>query len=291
MGTKAKSARNLSFKNLFHNSTKNQSQEVDWKGMGFKECSYYKLKTHKSAGSLGKKYPGPLKRLSSLRNISFKGSKDEDDEDLAVEGSWHNAAWDYHDCEDDYSGSGSKAIDTPGPLKQRSAFRRILSTSRSTNAKIQEEQVVEESRPIWRQSNIEEVDGSESQEGQSSQPLRRWSFEKKHKDVHLLASPRLEQVLLRRNERRKRRSDIKKKLLLGLNNHNSNDSSGFLDKTDISGRNSSELLTPSSHSHKEVEEEEDDLGISISSSVAPQHNLKDEEVMLLLWRELEAMEQ
>ena len=145
---------------------------------------------------------------------------------------------------------------------------------------------------IWRQSNIEEIDGSESQEGQSSQPLRRWSFEKKHKDVHLLASPRLEQVLLRRNERRKRRSDIKKKLLLGLNSHNSNDGSGFLDKTerDSSGRNSSELLTPSSHSHKEGEEE-DDLGISISSSVAPQHNLKDEEVMLLLWRELEAMEQ
>ena len=56
---------------------------------------------------------------------------------------------------------------------------------------------------------------------------------------------------------------------------------------DNADRGCSSELTPS----QSQREEDDDLGISITSSVAPSHNLKGEEVMLLLFRELAAIDQ
>jgi len=48
-------------------------------------------------------------------------------------------------------------------------------------------------------------------ENRGHSPCGGGHLKKKHKDAHLLKSPKLEQVVLERNERRDRRSGLKKK--------------------------------------------------------------------------------
>jgi len=275
--------RKLSLRNIF--GKKNQQQremEVDWKGFGLKECSYYQIDNNNSSGSLKKKASGSLTRLSSLTKLSRNSLSQNaiKRERMEEEENWQNATWDHRD-----DGKGSQELSkTPGPLKNWSAFRRVPNTGKT---KHEEEDCSNYDR------GYEDISlQAEEEEEAKPQSTRRWSFEKKHKDAHLLTSPRLEQVLLKRNERRERRSSLKKKLLGNVFSGQYRDvsdknysESKFQDNTE----RDSTVEAVSSQSHRPDDDDEDELGISITSSIAPSHNLKDEEVMLLLFRELQSI--
>merc|ERR1712226_202896 len=116
---------------------------------------------------------------------------------------------------------------------------------------------------------------------------------------------------------RQRRSSLKKKLLGNLslrsltggnhhnqNNHKNKNNSGFFEKSErdtTSEGNSCEPVPPPNSRRVSLRDvnnkfdgdnDVDILGTSFGSSVVPSHNLKDEEVMMLLYHELQmAMEQ
>lgn len=134
--------------------------------------------------------------------------------------------------------------------------------------------------------------------------LRRWSQRQQHrKDAELLQSPtpKLEEELLKRNDRRERRSSLKKKLLGNLsfrsltggnNNNDSETSSGRSSYETVTPTNSQKMSSRDINSKYENCKDTDILGTSFCSSVAPSHNLKDKEVLMLIYHELQmAMEQ
>ena len=89
-------------RNLFGNKTQQHSTdfEVDWKELGFKECSYYQNNTTKnSSESLKRRKSGSMKRLSSLAKLSRNSlSRNSLHNHKELEGeSSHNATWDRHE--------------------------------------------------------------------------------------------------------------------------------------------------------------------------------------------------
>ena len=209
---KRSKGKRMFLRNLFSNKKQEprDAVEVDWKGLGFKECSYYKSDTkHNSSGSPNRNKSDSLKLLSPLTKLP----------------------------------------------------RNSLSRNSLT---------------ILKEQSYEDVSlGGESR----SQPS------------HLLALPKLEQVLAKKNDRRRKRSDLKKQLLgnvfWGQNHDGSNkhrtESNLFIDNTD---RGSIDDTTPN-HSNREEDDDEGVLGISKISSVAPFHKLKNKAFMLVLFPKLE----
>jgi len=262
-------------------SQSEENFEVDWKGMGLGECSYY----NESSQSLGQTKPRSLTKLSARGRISSKKQEEEEEH-------WQNAGWDHTD---EILSPRSPALKkTPGPLQAFSSFRRVTPRTTKTSekdrsrksrkSKKEAKSEKKEAKSDKKEAKSEEDSGSLNGE-KRPQALRRWSFDKSQNDFELLNSPQLvEEELLKRNERRKKRAGLKKKLLGNVfkpyhDSKNGSQSSGFLDRTE----HASDL---NSSSHRE-DDENDELG-STSSSVAPSHKLKDEEVMLLLFRELES---
>jgi hypothetical protein len=258
-------------------SNKSQSEEnfeVDWKGMGLGECSYY----NESGRSLGQTKPRSLTKLSARGKTSSKRQEEEEDH-------WQNAGWDHTD---EVLSPRSPALKkTPGPLQAFSSFRRVtprITISSEIDRSRKGRRTKKEAKSVKKEAKSEEDSGSLNGD-KRPQALRRWSFDKSQNDFELLDSPQLvEQELLKKNERRKKRTGLKKKLLGNVfkphhDSKNGSQSSGFLDRTE----HASDL---NSSSHRE-DDDNDELG-STSSSVAPSHKVKDEEVMLLLFRELES---
>ncbi len=122
--TKRSMGRKLSLRNIFGNkSQQQQDSEVDWKGLGLKECSYYQIKNIDSSGSLKRKTSGSMKRLSSLTKLT-RSRNSLKTERIEGEENKHNATWDHQE-----DGKGSQELTkTPGPLKNWSAFRRVPNT-------------------------------------------------------------------------------------------------------------------------------------------------------------------
>jgi hypothetical protein len=269
---------------------------------GNKSTESLRQKRNESSGSLGKKIHGSLQLLSGFRRASTKHREYEE------EGHTSNARWD-----NDQELRGSPEIKKiPGPLKRWNPL--FLRTS--ANSKNNHNSILEEDKPYRR--SFGDFSGL-IEEAPKSPALRRWSYDKNRKDDDLLKSPKLEQVLLNRNNRRGRRSGIKKKLMGQQQQHqhqqqqddyhkrnSSNSNSAILDKTersDSTGDRSSCDVIPShsqrgsgndssyNNNNNNNSKADDCLGMSINSSVAPAHNLKDEEVVLLLFRELASMGQ
>lgn len=259
----------LSLRNLFGNKHHHHQQEtgVDWKGFGLKECSYYQINNNSnnnSSGSLKRKTSGSMKRLSSLtkltrNSISRNSLKDEEMEEGK---NWHNATWDRHD-----DGKGSQErTKTPGPLKNWSTFRRVPNPGQTN---LGEEDLFNGRSKSQNDRGYEDVSlGDEHR----PKPKRRWSNEKQNRDAHLLTSPKLDQVLLKRNERRQRRSSLTKKLLgnvLSEQHRNVSDhhypETKFFDNTE---RDSSTFEIASSQSQRAEDGDEDELGISTTASIA-----------------------
>lgn len=239
----------------------------------------------------GRTLTSPLQRLSSLRCLLDNKNKKEQE---SFE----------HDPEA-WSSKPSSMLSIKPALTPQQRQRPTLGIKFMSPSKLlSRSKNLEEQEPKPEYSDDERSIQSE-EEVIRPRSLKRWSQDPHRKDVNLMRSSRIdmERELLKRNDRRgKQRSNLKTKLLdsvrlVGRKGRDQSTKTPAFEATDresTSGRNSCGVGAPASFRGLMLDDDDDNddfLGISVTSSVAPPHNLKDEELMLLLYRELQTMEQ
>ena len=247
-------------------------------------------KTHGSMGSFGS-FGSMGSSLSRMRGSSFArlGPKQEHKEI----GECRNEEFYY--CETPIASTKKNKK----PLLSRltpSSLKRLSFTSKDKHEKNEDSHHQKLQRRRSKNKHEKNEDNQKPQRRRSSK-----------KQIHLLDSPKLHKELLRRNERRGKRPSkinmISPPSLLSPQNNNKRDSSLNSSSTSFTQLMNSSFMNSSYHgndfSNIEIPIEDDSsdsssgfdfLATSMNSSVAPSHHLEDEEVALLLLRELDDME-